>query len=133
MSRDFEIAKETTGVDTTFTTVGTQTGLDHGKNAIALEVENVSEGGHDQVLSDFKCQLKDHVDGEWYDWISGASWTAGVIPNIEFCTTQGPQDLPHTTLAHVHLRIPPVYGIRLQAKTAANSATVKTKFSIDAM
>jgi len=133
MGRAFEYGPDdAVSVGTSFTTVGLQTGLDHGKNSVAVEVENIDDG-NTQSLSDFKMQLRDHPSGEWYDWISGASWTNGAISEIEFCTTQGPQDLPHTTLAHAHIRIPAVEGVRFQAKVAANTTNVKTKFSIDAV
>lgn len=94
------------------------------RNLLAMELKN--SAGATAPFSNCVLQLKDHPDGAWYNFISGADWTAGTNPNIRFCTTgtSSPQTLPDSGVAHMHVRTNGAYAARLCITNAgAGTAT----------
>ena len=91
-----------------------------------VEISNVGAGGTNAALNHFKIQLRDHVSGDWYDYLTDADFQSLVNPNVLFCTTVLPQTLAAGAQAHVHVRINAAASVRLQASVAAGTGTITT-------
>ncbi len=73
-----------------------------------IELENA---GDTNALTDFKVQARDHEDGEWYDYLSGAQIVA----------TARPESLAAEAITHLRVGVVAVNAIRLMAKSASGT------------
>jgi hypothetical protein len=86
---------------------------------IHFEVDN-SAGT--QTITDCILQLKDHPNGEFYNYKGGTDWDATNDVNIIFNTTLGVQEVTATNRAHACARIDSAYSARFVMKAASASA-----------
>lgn len=91
-----------------------------------LEIENA---GDTNALTDFKIQLTDHPDGEWYTYLGGADFSSTTISNLRFVSTAVPNTLAAAGFSHVHARLNGACGLRLLASCAAGT-TVEVRGSL---
>ena len=112
MRNSFETPESVT-VTTAFTSLAEITGLDR-QPYLNVEIENPHAT---KAWSDFKCQIQDHPDGEWYDYVT--TWAA--LSERLLVVTGAPATLAGLAFAHATLFIGAAYGIRFQAKVAADT------------
>lgn len=92
-----------------------------------IEFENVG-GGSANDVADFKLQLKDHPEGEWYDYLSDTDWDAVTLNAMLFATTTGPHEVTSGDVAHAHVDIHAAYGVKFVANCAqGEDTTVRLK------
>jgi hypothetical protein len=95
-----------------------------------IEVSNVGVNPNNAALNHFKVQLRDHVSGDWYDYLTDSDFQSLVNPNVLFCTTVIPQTLAAGAQAHMHIRINGAASVRLQASVASGTGTITTFASV---
>jgi hypothetical protein len=89
-----------------------------------IEVSNVGISPNNAAMNHFKVQLRDHVSGDWYDYLSDSDFQSLVNPNVLFCTTVIPQTLAAGAQAHMHIRINAAASVRVQASVASGTGTI---------
>ena len=104
---------------------GAQELLVGGQLALNLEIEN-------QALTDmngFKIQMKDHANGEWYDFITNTEIAAGVADNFLFLSGTLPSATPAGSKTHMHIRATACKFMRFLPKLASSTGTVMIRGS----
>lgn len=119
-------------VTTDLTQVAVLTGLE-GDAVLNMEITNT---GATNALADFSVELKDHPSGEYYTYVAGATtptWTTtqsavtmGIFPFV----SGAPLTLAALATAHIILRVYGAWAIRIKAKSAAATTTVRVRGSI---
>jgi hypothetical protein len=99
-------------------------------SVLNLEVE-VASGA---TLDGFGVQLKDHANGEWYDYIVSDSGGAGDfengVSNLRYVTNTGPHEVASGGKAHAIMDLHAAAAIQLLAKTGGSDAEVKVRGTV---
>jgi len=104
-----------------------------GSGVLSVEVENEAGGAS---LDGFAIQLKDHPNGEWYDYISsdqaGSGDFAGGIPNLPFAHTRSADDVASGSRGHFSALFHGAHAARFRAKSSGTSSIkVRGKMSVN--
>ena len=89
-----------------------------------LNIEVEVAGGGD-ALDGFAIQLKDHSQGEWYDYLVSSSAGSGdfdsTLSNLPFATDTGPHEVAAGNRAHAIARVHAAHACRFRAKSSGSS------------
>jgi len=99
-------------------------------DVVNAEVESAAASA--AALSSFKMQLKDHKDGEWYDFLTDAEFEAVDKKAMLFCSPTDPDDLAAGEKSHIQVLVRAAYGARFQAKVAASTAKIAIRGGLKA-
>lgn len=116
---DFDAAEVTVG--TSLTTLHTIEGLRE-QRVWNIEVENTGA----VATNGFTVLIKDHPNGEYYAFLDNVNFDTP-NDNMIFSTTTGPHELGAGGKAHVIIHTRSAWGVRLQAKVAAGTTTIKVR------
>ncbi len=94
--------------------------LDGRADVLNLELENTGAA----ALTGFKVLLKDHADGEWYDFLSGVDFDSTDLSNMLFASATGPHELGAAAIAHAHVRVNAAYGVKFQGLCGSSTTVV---------
>lgn len=83
---------------------------------VNLEIQNT--GGD---LSDFAIYLKDHEDGEFYEFLSGTDFDSTSLVSLQFATATGPHELSDGEKAHIIVDCGAAVRVQLRATSASTS------------
>jgi len=88
-----------------------------------LEVENSG----DSTLSQFRIELRDHPDGEWYTFLADGDFLATDIRNLLFSDGNLPTLAP-SDKGHCHVLTNAAQAVRVRAAcTSGNSTTIRVR------
>lgn len=85
---------------------------------INCEIANIGA-----ALTDFRVQLQDHENGEFYTFMSGSDWSSTTLTNLLFSTTS-PQTLADGSKGHVQFRANGARRVKFQAKAATLTVVI---------
>lgn len=115
--------RESVSVGTSYTTVATVTmGGQHDQL-----VFTVNSAAGSATTTAFLLQTKSHVDAEWVSRLETADFDSANISTLHFASSTGPHELAASGNAEVWCSVGPVYSVRLRAKVAANTATIRVR------
>ncbi len=86
-----------------------------------------SAAGSAASLSDFRLSVKAHEDDDFEPIVGTSDWGAGTTDTVVFCTATVPNTLAADKTALVKFAIGGYWAIRLDAKVAADTATITVR------
>jgi hypothetical protein len=87
---------------------------------VDIEVQNTGAN----AFTDFRIQLQDHLEGEFYDYLLAADFVSPSNSNMLFSSSD-PSILAGGAKAHITFRVNSAYAFKVLAKrTSATTATV---------
>lgn len=127
MNRSFKYKGDDTAVTAALTDIAVLGGLVGavlgdmvGGQIINMEVQN--NGAN--AFTDFRIRLKDHPDGEWYDYLLAADFASPNNSNMIFASVD-PSTLAGGAKSHIIFRCNAAWAVNVQAKrTLAASGRV---------
>jgi len=111
----------------TWTDILTLEGYRHLSGTVNLEIENDHAS---QATTGIRILLRDHVNGEWYEYLADADFGNSSLTNLLFASYTTGSAAFHTLtaghFAHCHVLLNACQGLKVQAKAAAaGSVTVR--------
>ena len=127
MNSGYKIEGVVTSVTTAYTvlvtsTAGSQRG---GGEIVNLEVVNLGA----TAFSNLKIQLRDHPNGEWYDYLGASDFASSSNFNMLFSTV-GPDTLAGGAKGHICFRVNSADGWRVAAEVGSGTTTAQARAQV---
>ena len=95
--------------------------LELGGGDVVCSIDVVSGTSEVGTLDDFVVQLRNHEDGDWYDYLDQQDYDNVNQPNMPFASQEGPHEVQSGNTAHLTFKANGVGSVRFQAKSVSTS------------